>query len=250
MRVERRCVEVGNLPVHYQVAGAGKPVVLVHGLAGSARWWEHNVRPLAERFHVHVVDLIHFGAGHKRPPFALAEAAGHLVRWADHLGLGRLNLVGHSMGGLIAAELAADFPGRVNRLVLVDAAALPFHRGDIRTARDLILTLLRLPLGFLPVLFLDAYRAGLPTIWRAGREVMTTDIAAKILHIQAPTLVIWGERDALLPLAIGEQLRQRLQNARLVVLRGAGHNPMWDRPDEFNRVVGDFLGQENGVRET
>src|SRR5262245_44334445 len=130
--IEHRRAQVGPAVIHYQVAGAGEPLVLVHGLSGSSRWWGRNIGALARHFQVYMIDLIGFGASRNRHPFVLAEAAGHLIRWMDQLGIARASFVGHSMGGFISAELAADAPARVERLVLVDAAAMPFEPSYLR----------------------------------------------------------------------------------------------------------------------
>src|SRR6185436_4249135 len=114
LRLERRRAKVGPATIAYEVAGSGPPVVLVHGLSGSSRWWRRNIGSLMPHRRVYVVDLIGFGASRARHPFALAEAAGYLIQWLDQLDLERVSLVGHSMGGLIAAELAADAPDRVD----------------------------------------------------------------------------------------------------------------------------------------
>ncbi|HLH24543.1 MAG TPA: alpha/beta fold hydrolase [Chloroflexota bacterium] len=247
-RLESRYLQMGDTTIHYQVAGEGRPVVLVHGLSGSTRWWARNVGPLAERFRVYVVDLIGFGGSRAASRFALREATGHLVRWMDRLALDRASVIGHSMGGFIAADLAADVPARVDHLVLVDAVALPLGRTRWRQAVGLLHGLWRLPVGFLPILLADAHRAGPATILRAAHELLAADIQAKLARVAAPTLLIWGERDAIVPVELGERLARALPRARLVVLPGAGHNPMWDRADAFNRAVLAFLAEERPAR--
>src|SRR4051794_19731192 len=102
-RLQRRRAKVGSATIAYEVAGSGPPVVLVHGLSGSGRWWRRNIAALTPHRRVYVVDLIGFGASRTRHPFALAEASGYLIRWLEQLELERVSLVGHSMGGLIAA---------------------------------------------------------------------------------------------------------------------------------------------------
>jgi pimeloyl-ACP methyl ester carboxylesterase len=239
--VERRYVRIGEVDIHYQVAGQGPPVVLVHGLSGSTRWWARNVGPMARSFRVHIVDLIGFGRSRGPHPFVLGDAATHLTRWMDQIEVERASIIGHSMGGFIAADLAAEFPDRVDRLVLVDAAILPSDRGHARQAVNLFRGVSRLPVRFLPILMADAYRAGPSSIRKAARELTTADLRPKLSRIEVPTLVIWGEHDTLVPRAIGEEIRANLPNASWVVLEGAGHNPMWDRADAFNRVVVEFL---------
>src|SRR5688572_662620 len=85
VRLERRQVKVGPATIAYEVAGAGPPVILVHGLSGSSRWWWRTIGALTPYRRVYVVDLIGFGASRAGPPFVLAEAAGYLLRWMDQL---------------------------------------------------------------------------------------------------------------------------------------------------------------------
>lgn len=246
MRVER-AAETPTAAIYYQVAGEGPPVVLVHGLSGSGRWWARNVDALAEQFRVFVVDLLGFGSSRGAHPFQLRDAAAYLAAWLDRLGIDRASIVGHSMGGFIAADLAARYPAQVERLVLVDAVALPPRYGPLRHALGLGRALCRLPASFLPVLVADACRAGPRTIGTAARELLTTQDYPPLDRIQAPTLVVWGEHDKLVPLEHGRQLCEGLPGARLVVVPRAGHNPMWDRPAEFNRLVGAFLAGDTSL---
>lgn len=191
---------VGPATIAYQVAGTGPPIVLVHGLSGSSRWWVRNIRPLAERFRVHAVDLIGFGSSRRGYRFVLSEAADYLARWMQQIGLEGAGLVGHSMGGYIVAELAADHPDRVARLVLVDAAALPFDRSIPFHGLSMIGELRSVRPSFLPTLLYDALRAGPWTLWSAAGELLRADLRPKLERIAAPALVVWGEHDTLVPL--------------------------------------------------
>jgi pimeloyl-ACP methyl ester carboxylesterase len=99
----------------------------------------------------------------------------------------------------------------------------------------------QMQLSFVPVLLSDALRAGPYTLWLAAKELLETDLRPKLARISAPTLVIWGENDALVPLHFGKQLSRYLRFENLVVIKGAGHNPMWDCPDIFNQLLTEFL---------
>ena len=240
--IEQRRVRVGSGTVSYQVAGAGPPVVLLHGLAGSSRWWQRNIEHLARRFQVYVVDLIGFGASGGLHPRIFDEVAGYITAWMDQLGIWRASIIGHSMGGLVAADLAAASPERIERLILVDAAAFLIERHYLNHLRGLVRELFQVQIDFLSILAADAYRAGPITLWSAIYQLLTTYFSPKFSLVQAPTLLVWGEHDALVPLEIGKRLCRHLPaNNRIVVIKGAGHNPMWDRPQAFNRVVEDFL---------
>jgi pimeloyl-ACP methyl ester carboxylesterase len=231
----------------YEESGAGPPVVLVHGLSGSTRWWERNVPALARQFHVYVVDLAGFGKS-RGQPFVLAEGARALTRWMDALGIGRASFVGHSMGGHIVADLAADFPERVERLVLVDAAALPLDLRAWLPSGATVRGLRYLPYDFLPILVTDFLRAGARTIAGAFLSLTRADIRVKLSRIAAPTLIVWGEHDLLVPASFGAALVKEIPGARLEVLPNASHNPMWERAQEFNALVSAFLaeGQPHG----
>jgi pimeloyl-ACP methyl ester carboxylesterase len=239
--VERVYVRVGAGTLYAELSGVGPPLILVHGLGGSTRWWARNVPALARSCRVHVIDLLGFGRS-RGQCFVLREAAGLLVGMMDRLGLARASVVGHSMGGWIAAYAAAHFPERVERLVLVDAAALPLERLSLRQAWRMVRGLPRLPLTLLPVLGTDALRAGPVTVIRALRELLGMDIRRELARIEAPTLILWGEHDATLPVAVGQRLHAHLPQAAFRVIAGAGHCPMWDRPTAVNQAVIEFLG--------
>jgi pimeloyl-ACP methyl ester carboxylesterase len=242
---ERRYLDVSGARVYYQVAGSGDAVVLIHGLSGSGRWWRRNAPALAARFRVFVIDLV--GFGRSRGPFKLAEGTDVLADWMTQVGLRRAHLVGHSMGGYLAADLAASAADRdldVDRLVLVDAAAFPLGWRPVRHATSLLRAVRYMDPSFLPVLATDALRAGPRTLLLAAREVTETDLEARCAEIGAPTLVVWGEHDRVVPPAVGERLTECLPDAELVVIEGAGHNPMWDRPAAFNEAVLGFLTGE------
>lgn len=240
--IQRRLVEVDGLRLYSEVAGAGPPVVLLHGLSGSTRWWSRNVAALARHFEVHTLDLAGFGQSKCDRPFQLACAADVLAGWMERAGLERAAVVGHSMGGLVAAELAADHPTCVERLVLV-AAALPSIARDLLTgARDVVRGLPHLPFSFLDLLLPDLLRAGLPTVVAALRELLAADISAKLGRIAAPTLLVWGECDPLVPLRHAWQLARLVPCRELAIFKRTGHNPMWEHPETFNRLLVEFLG--------
>ncbi len=239
--IEQHRITVGGVPIFYQVAGQGPPLVLVHGLSGSGRWWRHNILPLARQFQVYVIDLIGFGRSHGRHPFVLTEAAGYLVTWMDAVGIEQAGIIGHSMGGFITAELAAEFPQRITRMVLIAPALMPRELSSLAHAAGLFRVFRHLPPGFLPILFTDALRAGPVTLWKAMRELLATDLWPRLQDLATPTLLVWGEHDTLVPLSVARQLRHCLLNTRLVVIPASGHNPMWDRPRSFNQTVLPFL---------
>lgn len=238
----RREVEVGGRPVGYEVAGEGEPVVLVHGLSGSTRWWSRNMPALTEGYRVYLVDLPGFGAMRRlRRQFVLAEAASWLSAWMEAVGLERAHLVGHSMGGYVSIKLAAQRPETVDRLVLVTPAGVPAERSMLGHLVPLALAARYATPRFLPVLAYDALRMGPVTLWRAARDLLTEDVREDLRKIEALTLLVWGKNDPLIPPSVGNLLREEISRSRLLVLEGAGHVPMFDRPREFDDALLAFL---------
>ena len=106
----------------YEVAGSGPPLILLHGLSGSGRWWGRNVPAFADSFRTYTVDLPGFGQSRGVRWSRLDDIADRLADWLVDEGLSQAHIAGHSLGGAVAARLAARHPDRIDRLVLVDAA--------------------------------------------------------------------------------------------------------------------------------
>lgn len=228
--------------VPYEVAGEGEPVVLVHGLSGSARWWDMTVPALAARYRVYLVDLPGFGSMRRaKGGFVLSEAAGWLSSWMEAVGLERVHLVGHSMGGYISVVLAARRPDLLDRLVLVAPAGVPTGRSMFGYLLPLLRVGLYMAPGFLSVLLRDALRTGPLTLLGAAREILAEDVRKYLRGIEAPTLLIWGRQDTLVPPSGGDVMREEIPSSRLLVLEGAGHVPMFERSAETNAAILAFL---------
>lgn len=240
----QRVAKLGSVTLHYEVTGEGPAVVLMHGLSGSGHWWAYNVPALAQRYRVYNLDVVGFGRS-RGQRLVLREAGSWMVEWLQTMGIEQAHLVGHSMGGYIATEAAALAPDTVRRLVLVDALVLPIGRGLVQHVLDLMQAVRYMSLNFMPVLVGDALRAGPGTMWRATREVLSADLSHRLGEVQAETMVVWGEKDSLLDPELGRELARRLANAIFVCVEGAGHNPMWDRPQRFNELLLDFLADDD-----
>jgi pimeloyl-ACP methyl ester carboxylesterase len=245
MTADRTITRIEGFELHALHRGAGEAVVLLHGLAGSHRWWRFTTPALAERFRVHVPEMIGFGdsRGAVRQP-TLPEMAGLLVRWLDARGIERTHFVGHSMGAQVGVHLAARWPDRIRRLVLADAAGIPHPLTAPQisgVAGELVSPRTWGRIRFLPTIALDAVRTGPRTMVGSIRKILADDIRPLLPRVRAPTLLVWGEHDPITPVSDGRLIEALIPGARLVVIAGASHNPMADRPEAFNRELVRFL---------
>lgn len=235
---------IGDFRVHAQQLGAGEPVVLLHGLAGSLHWWRYTTPALTQHYAVHVVDLVGFGRS-RRPPRqpSITEMAQLVRAWMHARGIEDAHLLGHSMGGQIAIHIAAARQP-LRSLCLIDTAGLPRAYSPREVARFVAGALPPRAWGaphFMPTIALDALRAGPRALLRAGLHLLTDDVSPLLARIHAPTLVVWGALDPLIPVEHGRRIADAIAGARFIVIEDAAHNVMCDRPAEFNRVLLDFL---------
>ncbi len=238
---------VDGRPIAYECVGEGETIVFVHGLSGSTLWWRRNIPELARHYRLYLVDLPGFGAMRRhRQHFRLEKAAEWLYAWTEAVGLDSFYLIGHSMGGYICMDLAVRHPEKVKRLILVSPISIPRESSVVRFIPHLMRSGRRTMPAFWPILLFDGMRAGVFTLWRVASQIIAVDVAPIVSALHIPTLLIWGENDDLVPLALGQQLSARLAHgqARLLVIQRANHVCMFEQPQQFNAAVLAFLAEE------
>lgn len=270
-----RFVEVGGARIHYRVQGEGPAAILVHGLLGHSFSWRRNAAALASQFRVYMPDLP--GLGYSEVPASyradFAGGARFLCDFAGAVGEDQFALCGHSYGGAIALLCAARCPERVRRLALV-CPANPFSRHGRwqirivasrlgpavsaaihRNARLVARLLLRYRLYGRPEL-LDAETiagylepmSGPDSLRVVRRMAVAWDMAqvrAALSSVICPVLLVWGERDRVVPVSSAAPLAEALR-APLEVLRGYGHMVTEEAPAEVNALLLRFLAAPRG----
>jgi pimeloyl-ACP methyl ester carboxylesterase len=235
-------VRVGGHAIRYEASGDGRPVVLVHGLGGSPRWWRLTAAVLGRDHRVIVPELPGFGYRRGGRPFALADAAPVLGGLLEHLGHRRADLVGHSFGALVCLAVAAAEPERVRRLALIAPAvrtASPRMTGNVL---PVVRTLLRLPPAAALTVVTDFASRSPAALLRAAGEILALDGDPRVdAEPPVPTMVMWGARDAIVPIGGAGWVARTLPRAELAIIPGAGHVPMLDRPAEVNAALRAFL---------
>jgi pimeloyl-ACP methyl ester carboxylesterase len=270
-------IEVEGVRLHYVEAGKGDPVVLIHGWNGSTFSFRYTIPELARTHRVIAIDLLGFGysARPARGDYSVTAQLRLVTGLMDRLGIERAAVVGHSMGGGIAMHLALSHPERVERLVLVDEASEREARRGLRAGK-----LLRHGLFLLSPLALHAEPLGravfrlavhdpamlTPEVFEGyarplrvrghlrgvGRQLRDRgrEPVLEPARIRQPTLVLWGEHDRIISLPAGQELAQRIDGARLEMIRSAGHLPLEEQPETCNRVILEFLGAAEAAPST
>jgi pimeloyl-ACP methyl ester carboxylesterase len=256
-------VEVGGLRIAYQRAGAGPPLVLLHGYVGDGpTTWRRQLDGLSDQFTVLAWDAPGAG-GSADPPaaFGLAGYADCLAGFIDRLGLEQPHVAGLSFGGILALKLYRRHPAIPARLILASAYAgwagsLPAEVTQQRLQQALALAELSseefvgtlLPTMFSPTTppeAVEAFRASMLAVHPAGFRAMARASAENLRdvlpHIKVPTLLVYGDRDMRASLTVAEDLHAAIPGSTLVVLPDAGHLCNIEAPQAFNKVVRNFL---------
>ena len=243
--VQQQIYTSGSRRLYYSRSGqaGARPLILIHGLSGSRRWWRYNLAAFEAVREVYVVELVGFGSVRRRQrALGVRDAAALVAEWMDALELQHAALIGHSMGGQIALRAAALQPVRVTALVLAAASGLlRLHWWQV--AARLPEAMRRGRLDFVPTILADGARAGLPNLVRTSRDLLQDDVTDVLPQIMQPTLVIWGAHDVLLRPELGQAIAAGIGGARYLLLPGAGHVLMVDSATEFNHEVLKFLAE-------
>jgi len=253
-------IAVGETKVHVVIGGRGEPLVVLHG-AGGNRGWRRWMTAVAAHYTVYAPTHPGFGRSDAAEWMESIEDLARFYLWfLDVLGLSRVHLLGHSIGGWTAAELATMCPGAIDRLVLVSPTGLKPDEGEIR---DIFFhspeELLRYNVHDSSTVpewdELFGRKPGLAEVEIALRNreqtarltwkpyMFNPRLPRFLPRVTNPTLIVWGREDQIVPVICGEQYRRLLPQATLRVLERCGHLPPIEQPDVFAKLVLDFLGR-------
>jgi 3-oxoadipate enol-lactonase len=256
-------VRIGANDLYYERAGSGEPLLAIMGMSGTHQTWGEPFRSaLGRDFEMLVYD--HRGMGRSSParePFTLAQLAQDASALLDAVGWPSAHVLGISMGGMVAQELALARPDRVRTLTL--GATYAGGEGQALTPRQ---TMQRLgaawrsgdrraivrtfwEVNVSPAFVADeaawarfqaaarAAPAPLEVTMLQAQAIMGHDLSARLGEIVAPTLVVHGSEDAMLPVANAAPIAARIPGARLEILDGVGHLFFWERPQEAAALI-------------
>lgn len=269
---DKQYVQIDGVSLHYEKEGLGQPVVFLHGFLTYSYLWRTITPGLTYGNAIYTLDLMGFGFSEKpyRVPYSVDTYVAQLGKVLDTLHLDKPILVGHDIGAPIVTLYALRNPGKVRKLVLMDA---PLYEAPPR----LSVRLLRAPLvgelltgdWFLTRLLrggvenqtaltdalLDAYLkpyhddpGARTALLKCVREFnlqpfLEHEIQPNLANIQLPTLVVWGGNDEYLPVEFGRRLDQDLPHSDIAVILRSGHYVQEDRPEEVRAVLKEFIDQ-------
>lgn len=274
----QRWIDVGGTPANVIEIGAGPPLLFVHGLSGCWQNWLENIPHFARTHRMVAVDLPGFGASPlPREPISIAGYARFLEGVCDALSIDAAAVVGNSMGGHIASELAIVSPQRVEQLMLVSAAGISAElaqRDAVMTGGRVVAAMMtraaarnaslarrpgtrRIALSFVarhpgrlsaPLAHELMQGAGKPGFLPALEAVLTHRISERLPQIACPTLVVWGEDDHVIPVRDAKRFGKLIPDVRVEVWPDTGHVAMLERPERFNALLEAFLAEAPGER--
>ncbi len=279
-----RFVEIHGHTRAYRICGRGPALLLLHGIGDSSASWVPLMRPLAEHFTVIAPDMLGHGESAKpRADYSVAAYANGMRDLLDVLGIDKATVVGHSLGGGVAAQLAYQHPTRVERLVLVSSGGVarevsPFLRMASTPLADVVLPFLRLPPARVVAI------AGIEILRRSGTDLgrdaeelgrvldALPDMAARgafsrtlrsvvdwrgqvvtmldrsYLTEAMAVLLVWGAHDAVIPVTHAHIAHAAMPGSELVLFDEAGHFPHHQDPDRFVEVLLAFVESTDAVR--
>jgi pimeloyl-ACP methyl ester carboxylesterase len=267
---ESRTIDAGGIETSYLEAGSGETVLMLHGSGpgvSALANWQHNIPTLAQRFHVLAPDIVGFGAT-ERPHdiiYSLRTWTDHVWAFLDAHDIQKTAIVGNSLGGRIALQMATDRPDRITKMALMGApgvgmtltdglAALRAYEPSHDAMRDLLrnyfavdaatitdeLVKIRYQASITNGAY-EAYRTMFFDPRHAGSELGIT--ANEVRAIATPTLLVHGREDKVVPVQVSVTMLGLLPNADLHVFSRCGHWTQIERADEFSALVTDYLAR-------
>lgn len=253
---------VDGIQVHYEEAGSGEPALLIHGWGATLKFWRMMLPTLSARYRCVAIDLPGFGQSDKPDvPYTIEWFSGFVAKLLDTLGWPKATLCGHSMGGMISILFAAKHPDRVQRLVVVNPPIhgpsslylkarlmlapvfrwfmwIFMHVGFIRrwVSRDFTYKV-RLPQEVIDDVISTTYASSIGSVL----SLVSTDVAPHLGSIQAQTLVLGTDKDAVIRPDQQALAARAIPGAVHVVIPDCGHCPMFEEPEAFSGHVAGFL---------
>ncbi len=256
-------IVIDNQTVHYEVFGRGRPVLFLHGWMGSWRYWYPTIEQVEKKYRAYSFDFWGFGESRRKNTSEnIHNYSRQVIRFLDALGIDRVLLVGHSMGGMVALKTALDHPTRIAKVVTVGAPIvgsslswflkLTYYQPIADTfagAPWLRRLLFRHFLGetndpALHEILDDSLKSSAATLQRSVASMLHTDLRPDLSRLTVPALIVHGGRDEIVN-PNQANLFHHVAQAQVVVMPKSRHFPFLDEPDQFNTLLLSFLAHDS-----
>ena len=256
-----KTMKVGKLDISYLTGGQGHPLVVIHGGSDGSRAWLQNANELSKHYTVYVPDLPGFGRSQPIDgDYYIPELVEFVDGFSHNLGLEGFHLMGHSLGGGIALSYALKFPHKITKLVLVSSMCLGreialwvrllSNRALCRSIGKAVLAILR-GVKWVIDLLLAPLEFVIPINWTSmhlGCSVttikeQTTVLIHRLSEIMVPTLIVWGDKDPIIPVKQAYAAAQLIPDCQLRVFENCGHSVYRQKTPEFSQLVTAFLSR-------
>jgi abhydrolase domain-containing protein 6 len=261
-----KTTKIESFEICYNEGGKGETVLLLHGFGGIKEMWTEFAQFLVPSYHVIILDLPGHGKSTKNieASYTIDIQADRINQFANALGLSKFHLAGNSMGGTISGEYAAKYPDRLLSLGLFDTGGVPsaemseyimaLYDGKnllIATNREEYNKVLEFVYFKVPTWSEERIEAGFKMaisdtklkekIFADIISGSTPPLEAKLNKINAPTLILWGDKDRILDVSSTKILEKGLSNSKTIIMKEMGHIPQLERPEETANLYIDFL---------
>ena len=238
-----------NEIVHYEVLGRGRPIVFLHGWVGSWRYWIPSMQAASMNFRAYAIDMWGFGDSAKSTNrYLLTQQLQLLDNFLEELGIGKIALVGHGLGALVALLFAEKNPADVDRVMAV-GVPLDLAQVDSRMYQASPEELAHWLLDSTPdsnAARDEAPKADRDAIFHSLRHLDQIDISELPNRLKIPCLLVHGQNDPAIKIATQENVSLLPQHFHFLTFETAGHFPMLDVPNKFNRLMTDFMNLTSG----
>lgn len=249
--------------VHYETYGRGRPVILLHGWLGSWALWRNTIEELGKNFRTYALDFFGFGDSFDRgSDFSVGNYVDLVYQFMERLGIVKAPIIGHSMGGTVSLGVAARYPERVVKLVVVGApingSSLNFFLklSGYKSIADLLFTMPFILDGFIygithlaardgaalhKMVRADASKVTADSFFQSIGTLRKTNLTEQLPMLNMPIMGIYGRRDIIVSPNQGKLLLRHAPHSREEWFENAGHFPMMDDPTRFYDTINDFL---------
>jgi pimeloyl-ACP methyl ester carboxylesterase len=255
-------IHLNNRLVHYELVGRrGQPIIFLHSWLGSWRYWLPTMDHISERHRAYALDFWGFGESDRHASeFSVSEYVDMLIGFMDNMGLTRVNLAGHGLGGMVAIRAASEHPERFGKLMTVNTPiqgekAISVRPGALlsrlfgrahptnvwsKMVRQLDINDVQIKDEIIE----DTDSLSETLVERVVASILKADLRSDLSRLDLPMLAVYGANDSIVSHEQAELLRDEYRSLQVLKLHRSNHFPFLDQPNVFNRMLLDFLASE------